>query len=117
MVKLAPQRAEAGGVSIMRARLVMKMVTLVVTLVLTIMTARSCGGSGSPASPLNPGNLARNGLSGLCANQQAVNAASGDPTAPVGFQVPASDAALAGMAGLSTSSLSCSTTTTAPGGG
>ena len=102
--------------SIMRARLVMKMVTLVVTLVLTVMAARSCGSSSS-SSPMNPATLTRNGLSGLCASQEAVNAASGNPTASAGFQIPAADAGLAKIAGLSSSSLSCSTTTTAPAGG
>ncbi len=63
----------------MRARLTMKLMGIIVMLVLTVMTARSCSGS-SPSSPLNPTNLAQNGISGLCANEEAEADASGDPT-------------------------------------
>ena len=61
----------------MRARLIMKLMGIIVTLVLTVITARSCSGS-SASSLLDPANLAKNGVVGLCANQQAVNEASGD---------------------------------------
>ena len=102
--------------TVTRIRLMMKLVSLTVLLVLTVVTARSCGGS-SHSSPLDPTNLARNGLSGLCANQQAEQAAAGDPSGGATLQLPANDAALAKAAGLSGSSFNCSTTTTAPAGG
>lgn len=94
----------------------MKLMSLTVMLVITVMSTHSCSGSGSKSSPLNPANLLDNGLRGLCANQQAVAGATGDPAAPPAFQVPASDAALARMAGLGAGGLTCPTTTTTPGG-
>lgn len=60
----------------MRARLMMKLMGIVVLLVLTVVGAHSCSNS-SPKSDLNPTNLARNGIAGICANQQATNEASG----------------------------------------
>ena len=77
----------------------MKLMSLTVMLVITVMSAHSCNGSGSKSSPLNPANLLDNGLGGLCANQQAVASAAGDPTAQGGFQVPDSDAALTSWGG------------------
>jgi hypothetical protein len=62
----------------MRARLLMKLMGVVVMLVLTVMGARSCSGSDSSSSPLNPANLLHNGITGLCANQQATQDAMGD---------------------------------------
>jgi hypothetical protein len=60
-----------------RARLVLKVVTLLVLVVCTAIGARSCGSSGS-RSDLNPSNVVGNGLAGVCANQQAVDASGGD---------------------------------------
>lgn len=100
----------------MRARLMMKLMGLVVMLVLTVVTARSC--SSSPASsPLNPSTLEQNGISGLCANQAAAAAASGGDS-PQTLQIPAAQqglAALAGSAGLHAGSFTCPTTTLAGG--
>lgn len=98
----------------MRARLMMKLIGLVVMLVLTIVTAHSC--SSSPASsPLNPNTLLQNGVSGLCANQAATAAADGgDPSSSL--QIPSGDSNLTNMArtaGLAPGSLSCPTTTVA----
>jgi hypothetical protein len=102
----------------MRARLMMKLMGIVVMLVLTVITAHSCSAS-SPGSPLNPATLTRNGVDGLCADQQASAAASGD-TAPQTLPSPGSMGNLGGLekaAGLAPGSLSCSaTTTTLPGG-
>lgn len=91
----------------------MKLMGLVVMLVLTVVTAHSCSGS-SPSSPLNPATLTRNGINGLCANEEATAAASGD-TAPQTLASPGSMGNLSGLeqeAGLGTGSLSCAATTT-----
>ncbi len=57
----------------------MTLLSVVVLMVLTVLGARACTAS-SPTSPLSPLNVARNGLAGLCANQQAAAAAGGaDP--------------------------------------
>src|SRR5579875_614678 len=101
--------------SAMRARLLMKMMGLIVMLVLTVMSAHSCSGRGSPASPLNPANLVKNGVRGLCADQQAVQSASGAPPGTAVLQAPGGASSLARMAGLGSTAFSCPTT--APGGG
>ena len=90
----------------------LKVVTLLALLVCTVVGARSCS-SASPSSPFNPGDVARNGLSGLCANQQAVDAAGGVPpggaiTIPQSVQQELGG--LAGSSGSAGSSLSCTTT-------
>lgn len=100
----------------MRARLMMKVVSLGVMVVLTIVTAHSLSGGSSASSPANPVNLARNGLNGLCANQEATQAAAGGTAAGATLQLPANDAALARVAGLSGTTFSCPTTTTGAGG-
>lgn len=65
-------RADDTRVSGMRARLMMKLITIIVMLVLTVLGARSCQGSGSSSrSPLDPNNLARNGITAICAQEQA----------------------------------------------
>jgi hypothetical protein len=100
--------------------LILKLITLLVLMVLTVMGAKSCTAS-SPSSPLNPANVARNGLSGACANDQAVADASGsEASGPQGTaispgllaQLQASDpnglGALEQSAG---GSLACPTTT------
>lgn len=100
----------------MRARLMLKLITVVVMLVLTVVGARSCSSS-SPSSPLNPATLKNNGLSGLCANQAAEAAASGD-TSPQTLQIPVAQDGLSNLAtaaGLAPGALSCSTTTIAGG--
>jgi hypothetical protein len=61
----------------MRARLTMKLMGIVVMLVLTVVTARACNGSAGSSSPLDPANLAHNGVAGICAEQQAEQAATG----------------------------------------
>lgn len=94
----------------------MKVVTLFVLLILTVVGARSCSSS-SPSSPFNPGNVARNGLDGVCANQQAVDAAGGG--APPGGVIAIPQAVrqeLGGLAGSPAASLSCTTTTIATAG-
>lgn len=95
----------------------LKAVTLLVLLVCTVVGARACNSSGS-GSELNPGNVIGNGLSGVCANQQAVDSASGDiSSGPV--ISPAAEGQLnsaLGSIGQKTSGpLSCPTTTTGSG--
>lgn len=80
-----------------------------VLLVLSVLTARSCNAS-SPTSPLNPGNVARNGLTGVCANQQAVDDAGGGST---GGQAAIPQSVQQELSGLVGTSLSCTTTTVA----
>jgi hypothetical protein len=69
----------------MRARLVLKLLGIVVMLILTVLGAHSCSGSDSSNSPVNPANLLRNGITGLCANQQATQDAMGDPNGSQGL--------------------------------
>lgn len=100
----------------MRARLMMKLMGIIVMLVLTVITAHSCNSS-PRSSDLNPSTLLHNGVAGLCANQQAMARAAGTDATP-SLQIPAGNsnlANLAGAAGLSPGALSCSTTTL-PGG-
>jgi len=96
----------------MRARLMMKLMGIVMMLVLTVLTARSC--TTSPASsPDNPATLAHNTLSGLCANQNAEAQASGDTSGQT-LVIPQSQAGLSNLAqsvGMGPGSLSCTTTT------
>jgi hypothetical protein len=111
----------------MRARLIMKLMGIMMMLVLTIITAKGCSGSGSASSPLDPTNLAHNGLAGLCANQQAADEASGDPTQSQTNQTILSPTEAAGLdqsnpggvAALQQAlggNFSCTTTTVAGGG-
>lgn len=100
----------------MRARLLLKVVTLLVVLVCTVVGARSCNSSGS-GSVLNPRNVVGNGLSGVCANQQAVDSSSGVTSGTV---IPPSaegqlNSALGVLGQKAPGPLSCPTTTT--GGG
>lgn len=89
----------------------LKVVTLLVLLICTVIGARSCNSS-SPASPLNPVNVARNGINGACANQQAVEDAGGS-VGSTSVSVPtALQNELGGLVG---GSLSCPTTTVAGG--
>ncbi len=100
----------------MRARLMMKLMGIVVMLVLTIVGSRSCS-STSPSSPVNPANVLHNGLSGLCANEQATADASGNG-APQTLQIPVAQGGVAGAAqaaGLQPGTFTCSTTTVAGG--
>jgi hypothetical protein len=110
--------ADAPYVRSVRMRLALKMVTLVIMTVTTIVGARSCSGP-SPNSPLDPGNLEKNGLGGLCANQNAVAQAAGDDVTQT-LALPATDSNLGrlpGLAGLDpTGTFSCTTTTTSAGG-
>jgi hypothetical protein len=100
--------------------LTLKLISLTIFLALTVVGARSCTAA-SPSSPLNPVNVARNGLSGACANDQAIAAATGtDASSPQGTaispaqlsQLQASDPS--GLSALEQSaggSLACPTTT------
>lgn len=110
----------------MRARLMMKLMGIVVMLVLTVVGAHSCSNS-SPKSDLNPANLARNGIAGICANQEAANEASGQTDgqtsdtaisqsqlAQLGQSNPGGMQALEQELG---GNLSCPTTTVDAGGG
>jgi hypothetical protein len=89
----------------MRARLTMKLVGLAVMLALTLISLHSCGTT-SPSSPLNPATLERNGLDGLCANQQALAQATGQST-PQTLALPAAAGGLAALGGLPGGSFSC----------
>jgi hypothetical protein len=64
----------------MRARFLMKMMSVIVLLILSVIGMRSCSNS-SPSSPLNPANVLQNGVAGVCSEQQAEAEASGQ-TAP-----------------------------------
>ena len=100
----------------MRARLMMKLMGIVVMLVLTVVGSRACSSS-PPSSPVNPATVVHNGLSGLCANEQATADASGTES-PQTLQIPAGQgglAAAAESAGLQPGTFSCSTTTLAGG--
>ena len=58
------------------------MIALVISTGMGAMTLRSCQPS-APTSPSNPVNLAKTGVAGLCANQQAINdAGSPDDSVP-----------------------------------
>lgn len=91
----------------------MKLVTLFVLLVCTVVGARSCSAS-SPSSPFNPANVARNGLSGACANQQAVEDAGGGSSA--GGSLPIPQAVQQELGNLAGTPVSCPTTTTSASG-
>ena len=65
-----------ANVGVMRARLMMKLMGIVVFLILTVMSARSCSNSSSK-SDLNPVNVQNNAVAGYCANQQITNETSG----------------------------------------
>jgi hypothetical protein len=54
----------------------MSLISVAVMLILTVLGARACTAS-SATSPGSPLNVARNGLAGLCATQQATAAAGG----------------------------------------
>lgn len=111
-------------VSGMRARLVMKLMTIIVMLALTVLGARSCQGSGSSSqSPLDPNNLARNGITAICAQEQATaeaNSYGSSDSTPVTAISPSEEANLqasnpGGLRALQQAlggSLSCPTTTT-----
>ncbi|MDQ1428303.1 MAG: hypothetical protein QOK39_1779 [Acidimicrobiaceae bacterium] len=106
--------------------MILSVISLAVVMVLTVMGAHACSAS-SPSSNLNPLNVARNGLAGLCANQQATAAAGGaaaDTGSPATAVSPAVEAqlqqsdpsglnALKGAAG---AALLCPTTTLPPVG-
>lgn len=58
------------------------LIGLLMTCVLTATTMRSCQSSGT-TSPASPSNVARNGVSGICADRRAVEDAGGaDDPAP-----------------------------------
>lgn len=100
----------------MRARLMMKIMGLIVMIVLTIVSAHSCSAS-PPSSPLDPATLGHNGLAGLCADQEATAEASGQDSTQT-LQIPDSSGGLsnlAGAAGLSPGTFDCPTTTVAGG--
>lgn len=86
----------------------LKLVTLFVLLICTVIGARSCDSS-SPVSPLNPANVARNGMSGLCTNQQAVEDAGGS-VGSVSVTLP--EAVQQELGGVDGGTWSCPTVTT-----
>ena len=112
----------------MRARLVLKLIGLVVTVVLGILTFRSF--SVSSSSPLQPSKLVGNAVSGLCADNQAIAAAGGGGTGAAtteasgggaggGLQLGGNAASLAPLVsdvGLAPSVLNCPPTSTGPAG-
>jgi len=65
----------------MRARFLMKMISVVVLLILSVIGMRSCSNSSS-SSPLNPTNVLQNGVAGVCSEQQAEAEASGQTDTP-----------------------------------
>ncbi|HWE57470.1 MAG TPA: hypothetical protein VG435_18330 [Acidimicrobiales bacterium] len=96
----------------MRARLMMKLMGLIMMIVLTAVSARSCQSSSSN-SPLNPSTFGANGLAGVCADQQAVAQAQGD-TSEQTVVIPGQSGnldQLAQSAGLSPGVVSCNPTT------
>jgi hypothetical protein len=87
--------------SALRARLMLKVMGLIVLLVLTIAGAHACSGS-SPNSPADPAALLRNGLAGVCAEQQATSEAAGEQN-PGDGQSPATFASSAEVSQLQAS--------------
>lgn len=98
----------------------MKLIAIVVFLILSALGARACTGSSSPSSPINPANVARNGIAGICAEQEQAAEDSGSDQSPATVMSPselaqqqASDPA--GVNALQQAlggSLTCPTTTT-----
>jgi hypothetical protein len=105
----------------MRARLMMKVVSLIIMLVITVITARSCSSGPSHSSPLDPTNVARNGIAGLCADQQAAASAAGDGSSAQTLDLSQAEASNpAGFNALSQAlggQVSCPTTTVSQAGG
>ena len=81
----------------MRARLILKLIGLVVTVVLGIVTFRSF--SLSSSSPLQPSKLVGNAVSGLCADNQAIAAAGGGGTGTAATGASSDAAATGGAKG------------------
>jgi hypothetical protein len=102
-----------------RARLVLKVVTLLVILVCSVVGARACDSSGT-GSVVNPSKVVGNGLAGVCANQQAVSDASGGEASPGTLLSPADDSRLNTALGLvgqhAPAQLSCPTPAVNGGG-
>lgn len=97
----------------MRARLMMKVLGLIMMLVLTVISARSCQAS-PKSSPLNPSTFGANGLAGVCADEEAAAQADGDDSTQT-VVVPNQSGSLSnlvGAAGLNPGTVSCATTTT-----
>ena len=101
----------------MRARLMMKLIGFGVMIALTVLGFRTFGSS-SPNSPASPSNLLNNGLSGVCADQQATASAAGD-TSPETVVIPPVGNQLSGLAagaGIKSGTFTCPTTTVAGNG-
>ncbi len=81
----------------MRARLILKLIGLVVTVVLGIVTFRSF--SLSSSSPLQPSKLVGNAVSGLCADNQAIAAAGGGSPGAATTGTSSGSAATGGTSG------------------
>jgi hypothetical protein len=104
----------------------MKLMGLVVMTIVTIFTARECDSNISGASQLDPANIARTGVAGVCADQQAAAAAGsadGDTSGSPGTVASPSELNSAGVPGGAQAllqalggNLSCPTSTTAAGG-
>jgi len=82
------------------ARVWLKLVSLAFTVGLTVLGTRSCGASGASNSVVDPANLLKNGLAGVCADQQAVNSASGAQPGQVQITVPSQYAQAGQLVGL-----------------
>ncbi|HZT67610.1 MAG TPA: hypothetical protein VFA11_17615 [Acidimicrobiales bacterium] len=103
----------------MKARGIGSLIGMVVLTIGMALGARSC--TGEPASsPAQPSNLARNGVAGLCANQQAVDDNGGGGGSAQ--QLLAGVGSSAGVPGGSNAlrqalggAPSCATTTSTPG--
>lgn len=94
----------------MRARLMMKLVGIIVTLVLTVLAARSCSGTGGANSDLNPTNFANNAIAGLCADQ-AADVAAGGAGEPAGTLVDPANPEVQSVEKATGAGFSCPTTT------
>lgn len=99
----------------MRARLTLRLLSLVISTVLLIIGTRSCLGATGGSGPAIDG-LVRQGVAGVCGDAGSVGSAdnTGAVTAP-SLASGAQGATLKGLAqlpGLGSSALSCPTTTT-----
>ncbi|MHB1536466.1 MAG: hypothetical protein ACYC1D_18025 [Acidimicrobiales bacterium] len=83
----------------MRSHLILQLISVVVLMVLTVLGVRAWASS---SSVLNPSNVARNGLAGICANEQAVAAAGGSAAGGSAAGGSAAGGSAAGVGGPAT---------------